>query len=226
MNSKHRFSEILNAMGQLVVVSILWSFCCLPIFTIGPASMALYYTVVKVIRRDRSTVFEAFFHAFKANFWQSVNWNLLLLSYYGVVALSAVLRIRAMGGFVLDTVMGVIFAFAVLGAWMIPYVYPVISRFFHKGFALFRFLLYIAVRHFPVTLLSLVLLAVVAVLCVYNSALLILLPGLYALIQSFMLEPIFKSLSTDDGSDSYNDWYGETGSDHRTLFRKKKEDRE
>lgn len=226
MNGKSLFSDLLNAMGQLVVASLLWSLCCLPIFTIGPACTALYYSVVKVLRRDRSNIFEAFFHAFKANFWQSSNWNLILLGYYGLVASAMVLRIRSAGGFVLDTAMGVVFAFVVLGAWMVPYVYPVISRFFHRGLGLFRFILYIAIRHFLVTVLSLVLLVAAAVLCLHNSALLILVPGLYALIQSFLLEPIFKSLSTDDGSDNYLEWYADMDPDHWTsrltgAFRKK-----
>ena len=231
LNGKNTFFDILNAAGQLVVVSLLWSFCCIPVFTIGPASMALYYAVVKVIRRDRSNILEAFFHAFKTNFWQSTNWNLILLTYYGVVALCAVLRIRAVGGFVLDTVMGGIFALAFLAAWMLPYVYPVISRFFHRGFALFRFVLYIAIRHFGVTVISLLLLAGSLLLCLYHSASLIFVPGLFALIQSYMLEPIFKSMSADDGSDSYNEWYGDMGEEKWSeqlakKFAKKKADKE
>lgn len=194
-------------------MSLLWSFCCLPLFTIGPACTALYYTVVKVLRRERSNTLEAFFHAFRANFWQSVNWNLILLGYYGAVSLAMVLRIRACGGFLLDTAMGCILMFAVLGAWLIPFVYPVISRFFHKGGALFRFVLYISIRHFGVTVLSLVLLAVCFYLVLLNSASLIFLPGLYALIQSFLLEPIFKAMSNDNDAFNYDEWYGDMDSE-------------
>lgn len=219
-------SELLNTMGQLIVASILWAVCCIPMFTIGPASTALYYSVVKTVRRERGNILESFFHAFKTNFWQSLSWNLLLLTYYGALALLAFLHIRTTGGFVLDNFIGAILAFAVLIGWMLPYIYPVISRFFHKGLALTRFLLYIGVRYFYVTLIALVLLAVTAVLCVYNSALLIFLPGLYTLVLSFLLEPIFKKLSTDDGSDSYAEWYGDADEENWTqrlakVFEKK-----
>lgn len=219
-------SEILNSLGQLVVASILWAFCCLPMFTIGPACTALYYAVVKVIRRDRSNILEAYFHAFKVNFWQSLGWNLILLSYYAVLALLAVIHISATGGFVLDNTIGVILAFAVLLSWILPFIYPAISRFFYKGLALLKFLLYISIRHLWVTVIALVLLIAVAALCIYNSALLLFLPGLYTLILSFMLEPIFKKLSTDDGSDSYQEWYGDTDTENWTqrlakLFQKK-----
>ena len=69
MKLKNVFSDLLGNIGQLVVVSILWAFCCFPIFTIGASSTALYYSVVKVIRRGRSNTIEAFFQAFKENFW-------------------------------------------------------------------------------------------------------------------------------------------------------------
>jgi len=221
-------SDLLGSLGQIVVASILWAFCCLPMFTIGPACTALYYSVVKVIRRERGNILEAYFHAFKLNFWQSLGWNLLLLSYYAVLALLAFLHIRTTGGFVLDNTMGVILAFAVLLSWMLPFLYPVISRFFYKGFALLRFLLYIAIRYFWVTLIALALLVVAVVLSLSNSAMLLFLPGIYTLILSWMLEPIFKSLSTDDGSLSYQEWYDDTDSVRWTeqvarAFRKKEQ---
>ena len=221
-------SDLLGSLGQIVVASILWVFCCLPMFTIGPACTALYYSVVKVIRRERGNMLEAYFHAFKLNFWQSMGWNLLLLSYYAVLALLAFLHIRTTGGFVLDNTMGVILAFAVLLVWMLPFLYPVISRFFYKGFALLRFLLYIAIRYFWVTLIALALLIAAVVLFLSNSALLLFLPGIYTLILSWMLEPIFKTLSTDDGSLSYQEWYDDTDSVRWTeqvarAFRKKEQ---
>lgn len=207
MKLKIPFSDLLNNLGQLVLVSILWGFCCLPVFTIGPASTALYYSVVKVIRREQSNILEAYFHSFKENFWQSVSWNLILLSYYALVSLAVIFRVRSTGGFQLDGPMGAILFFAFLAAWLIPFVYPVISRFYHKGGALFRFVLYIAIRHFGVTVLSLLVLGSCFLLALFNSASLLFVPGLYALFQSFLLEPIFKAMSDDDGSDSYKEWY-------------------
>ena len=210
MKAKSFISTLLGNIGQIVVGSILWVFCCLPIFTIGPACTALYYAIVKVVRRERSNMIEAFFHAFKANFWQSLNWNLILLSYYAVIALSATIRIRAVGGFVLDNVMGVIIALAALLIWLVPFVYPVISRFFHKGVSLFRFVLYIAVRYFVVTLLAIALLIGSLVLILHNSALLMFVPGIYTVILSYLLEPVFKRMSSQaEDSMNYDEWYAD-----------------
>ena len=127
----------------------------------------------------------------------------------GAVSMLLVLRYRAAGGFVLDSAMGGIIVLALLAAWLIPFVYPVISRFFYKGTALLRFVLYIAIRYFWVTLICLALLAGAFFLCVYNSALLMFVPGLYILIQSYFFEPVFKSMSQKDDSDNYDEWYDE-----------------
>ena len=37
----------LSTMVDIVGLSVLWIFLCLPVVTIGPATAALYYTVVK-----------------------------------------------------------------------------------------------------------------------------------------------------------------------------------
>lgn len=48
----------------------------------GPATTALYYTVNKVIRNNRSYIGREFWHAFKTNFRQStIVWLILLLLY-------------------------------------------------------------------------------------------------------------------------------------------------
>ena len=43
----------LSAMVDVVGLSILWLILCLPVVTIGPATAALYYTVVKYVRARR-----------------------------------------------------------------------------------------------------------------------------------------------------------------------------
>ena len=55
--------------------------CSIPIITIGPATAALYYTVVKVVRRNRETVIKSFFHSFKSNLKQGILFTIFYLFY-------------------------------------------------------------------------------------------------------------------------------------------------
>lgn len=201
----------LNAVGQLIVASIIWGVCCLPVFTIGPASTALYYCTVKVVRRGRGTVWGEFFRSFRENFWPGVMFNLGFLAASALVALLALPHLNALRQTgAADGMLYVCFGLVLLYIWLVPYVYPVLSRFAYNMRDVLKLSLYIGVKHFGKTVLLLVLLAAVAVLGVSNGALLILLPGAYCYAASLLLEPEFKAASKPDDEGNYDLWYGET----------------
>ena len=53
--------QMLGKLVDCVWVSILWVICCIPVFTIGASTTALYYTVHKSIRGDRGYTTRTFF---------------------------------------------------------------------------------------------------------------------------------------------------------------------
>lgn len=210
MKGESRGWDVLNAVGQLIVASIIWGICCLPVFTIGPACTALYYSTVKVVRRGRGTVWGEFFRSFKQNFWQGVILNLCFLAATALVALIALPHLSALrqtgevGG-----MLYVCFGLVLLYIWLVPYVYPVLSRFAYNNLDVLKYSLYIGVKHFGKTLLLMIMLAAMAVLAVSNGALLIFLPGAYCFAASLLLEPLFKEASKPDDEGNYDMWYGE-----------------
>ena len=58
----------LSTMVDIVGLSVLWIFLCLPVVTIGPATAALYYTVVKYVRKREGGAFGAYLLSFRDNF--------------------------------------------------------------------------------------------------------------------------------------------------------------
>jgi len=50
---------------DVIFLGILWLVLCLPIVTAGPASAALYYVMIKNVRRERGMLFKEFFGAFR-----------------------------------------------------------------------------------------------------------------------------------------------------------------
>lgn len=200
--------SLLNAVGQLILASILWTACCLPVVTIGPASAALYYAVVKTVRRDRATIVKSFFHAFRTNFRQGLGLNLLLLAYGGGVALIALPHISSWTvARSPDGTLYICAGLALLAAWIPPYLYPALSRFCFSNAQLLRFTLVLGVRHFFCTVLLTLLLAAFTAFAVLQPVFLILLPGLYAWGTSFLLEPVFKKHSQQTDSEEYGVWY-------------------
>ena len=54
----------LSTLVDVLGLSIFWACLCLPVVTIGPATAALYYTVVKCVRGRESGTFGYFFRSF------------------------------------------------------------------------------------------------------------------------------------------------------------------
>ena len=153
MNSekKNPLFSFLNLLGQLILLSILWTICSLPVITVGASTAALYYTVVKVLRRNQDSLFAAFFREFRSNFLQSLNINMVFLCYFGILAYFAIPYLTAAQSGV-DIGFYALVGLAILGALPLSFVYPAISRFYHKGGALVRFLLMVIGKHLHIVL--------------------------------------------------------------------------
>lgn len=66
----------------MVVLSVLWCLCSLPILTLGASSAALYHTAVKVIRQNRGYAFATFRDSFKGSLRQTFPFTVLLVLVY------------------------------------------------------------------------------------------------------------------------------------------------
>ena len=210
MNSekKNPLFSFLNLLGQLILLSILWTVCCLPIITVGASTVALYYTVVKVLRRNQDSLFAAFFREFRNNFLQSLNINMVFLCYFGILAYFAIPRLSATQSGA-DIGFYALVGLAILGALPLSFVYPTISRFYHKGGALVRFLLMVVGKHPHIVLGCTLLLAAGILLVLSNPAALLFVPGVVCYVQSLLLEPVFRKYSAADSDPNYEMWYGE-----------------
>lgn len=210
MNSekKNPLFSFLNLLGQLILLSILWTVCCLPIITVGASTVALYYTVVKVLRRNQDSLFAAFFREFRNNFLQSLNINMVFLCYFGILAYFAIPRLSAARSGA-DIGFYALVGLAILGALPLSLVYPTISRFYHKGGSLVRFLLMVIGKHPHIVLGCTLLLAAGILLVLSNPAALLFVPGVVCYVQSLLLEPVFRKYSAADSDPNYEMWYGE-----------------
>lgn len=210
MNSekKNPLFSFLNLLGQLILLSILWTVCCLPVITVGASTVALYYTVVKVLRRNQDSLFAAFFREFRSNFLQSLNINMVFLCYFGILAYFAIPRLSAAQSGA-DIGFYALVGLAILGALPLSLVYPTISRFYHKGGALVRFLLMVIGKHPHIVLGCTLLLAAGILLVLSNPAALLFVPGVVCYVQSLLLEPVFRKYSAADSDPNYEMWYGE-----------------
>jgi uncharacterized membrane protein YesL len=67
----------LQTMTDIIFAGLLWLLFSVPLITVGAATAAMYYTIVKVVRHKRETIWNAFWHSFKSNFKISIPITLL-----------------------------------------------------------------------------------------------------------------------------------------------------
>ena len=62
---------VLTRIFDTIVVTVLFLLCCLPVFTVGAASAAMYATMIAVVGDGCNSVIRHFFQAFRDNFKQA-----------------------------------------------------------------------------------------------------------------------------------------------------------
>lgn len=194
-------TQLLTIISDILIASVLFCVCSIPIVTIGPSITALYAVMLKMENGEHDGVASSFFKSFRENFKQSLLLSVVLLL---VIAFLAVDIYFFLAG-ILNAPM--LLQLIVLVALLIPvcaveYVFPMIARFEVKTGRTLVNALIITATHIPhsiamllINMLPLIILALSPTAFVRT---LILWPffgfGLQAKINSKILHRIFKKL--------------------------------
>ena len=218
-SSDNKFFILMSKIFDLMMLGLLWLVLCIPVITIGPASSAIYYAMVKVIRRERSYLFKEFFRSFKLNFKQGA----ILTLIYGIMAAVIYVDLRYMldlakeGSKVGSMMLGAFLVLVIFAIFTVVYMFPVLSRFTMSVKDLFKMSFYMSVKHIGWTVLFAALFIGTAIMLFfsffYMPPLIVFLPGLYTLLVSFPMEHIFKKyMPVEEESDEESGidrWYNE-----------------
>ena len=214
----NKFFTGMSKIFDMLVLSLLWLILCLPIITIGPASTAFYYTVVKVIRRERSYLLKEFFRSFLLNFKQGAVLTLIYVVFIVVsyvdfcYAMQLMKEGKQLGSFM----MGIFIVLCVFVIFSMVYVFPVLSRFTVTIKNLFKWAFFLSIRHIGWTLLIAFMFVAFGVIMVFSffwmPPLVIILPGVYTLVASFPMEKVLKKYMPQEETteeDGIDRWYNE-----------------
>lgn len=218
-SSDNKFFILMSKIFDLMMLGLLWLVLCIPVITIGPASSAIYYAMVKVIRRERSYLFKEFFRSFKLNFKQGA----ILTLIYGIMAAVIYVDLRYMldlakeGSKVGSMMLGAFLVLVIFAIFTVVYMFPVLSRFTMSVKDLFKMSFYMSIKHIGWTVLFAALFIGTAIMLFfsffYMPPLIVFLPGLYTLLVSFPMEHIFKKyMPVEEESDEESGidrWYNE-----------------
>ena len=73
-------TRMLSRLADMVVLSVLWFVCSIPVFTLGAATTALYSVTLEMALGGRPGLLSSFFPAFKRNFFRATAVFLVLLA--------------------------------------------------------------------------------------------------------------------------------------------------
>ena len=168
-----RFAMLTN----LVMLNILWLVCCIPVFTAGAATTALYYTVFQYHTNEDDAVLKPFFRSFRSNFKQSTLLLLPLLAALSLVVFDIIYLVsRGRGTAVIFLL--IVAAFFIMG--LLVHLFPLIARFDMGAKALLQTSLSLAALHFPATVAVIVLVFLPLILLAFFPSLFLRLGVLWA----------------------------------------------
>ena len=204
--------RFLNKTGNIILATVLWLVGCIPVVTIGTSTAALYYTMVKSVRKDVGYVHSEFWRGYKLNFKKGVASTVLLLVLGSVLGVEMwlVLENGVEVSRIWYTLSGLLIVLSVL---IVLYLFPVMSRFDMKLGKLCMLSFVISIRFWYITLALLAGLIIVVFVQLYllPIPLIFLTPGLWCFVSSFMVEKAMKAYmpkaeESGDGEEVKN-WY-------------------
>jgi len=185
---------------------------------VGPATTALYYAMVKVIRRERGYAISEFFRSFKLNFRQgaviSMLFGLLIgLLYFDYKFVNEANKEQVS---TINTIMLIGFnAVVILMVLVSTYIFPLLSRFTLPIKTFFKNALIMSIRHLPSTLLMILinLVSIFIVWWFFPLPFFFAVPGVCVLLDSLVMEKIFKRYMPEAESapeeTGVDEWYRE-----------------
>ena len=201
--------SFLDKVGQLVILSVLWILGCLPVVTVVPSTAALYYAVMKSVRRERESAAGEFWKSFRANLKRGVPITLLALALTALICGNIWILREAQTSLYNGVRIGNMLLLALLAVTAV-YVGPVLSRFDMGVKSVLKLSFVMAIRFLPRTLLILAAALAVGYLQFYvlPMPVLLLLPALCCYGATFLIEKALRTYMPEKkpGDDA---WYYE-----------------
>lgn len=200
--------EGLTKVADIVILNLLFIVCSIPIITIGASWTAMYYVTLKMVKNEECYIVKSFFRSFKQNFKQAtVIWLIMLfigfILYFDVKVMGGEYgQVIAASSGVAKVMSVLLMAATVFYLLVISYVFSVLSRFDNTIKNTMKNALLMSIKHFPLTIVILVVILVPLAIVYMNPRLFILIFvifGLIAYITSYSFVKIFKNYMPNEG---------------------------
>jgi uncharacterized membrane protein YesL len=200
---KNTFDHITNswlykagkAIGDVVIISLLFVVGCLPVVTIGVSISALYYTVYRKYAKKSDDISRDFFNAFKCNLKNGIIIHIIYSAYSAVVGFNIYFSLFGFNGIKLPEWYTVISFIPVLPlVFTMPFLYPLVARFSNSVKGTIKNSFTMCMINFPRFLLIWLIAATALLICVAFPPALLLVPTGAMYLTEMITEKAFASV--------------------------------
>jgi len=186
-----QFYKIGSYVADIIILSLLWFLFSIPIITAGAATSALFYVTTRRIAGREGYITSDFWKGFTSSFKRATILWLIILVLFTVVVLN-LLNLHAVGRLA-TVVFGAQIIVLIQIAFMSTFLFPMTARFDMTIRQTIKSSFLMANRHLLTSITSVVLLvALLAASHFIHPLILFLVPGIYAMMSSYMIMRIFK----------------------------------
>lgn len=190
-------------LADLIILTVLWLICSLPIITMGASTTALYYVTTRQLSNREGYVSRDFFRSFRKNFIQATLTEIIL----GIITIALVFNIitidrsTAFGAFMYPVQFIILYEVTIVTI----YIYPILSRFEFRTPQLFKTAFFMANRHLLTTFTCLMLFVAAIAIMLKYYILIFVCAGFYAILTSLMFMYLFRKYIPDMDKDNFED---------------------
>jgi len=190
------FNKYGGVLADMVIVSLMWFLFAIITFGIGigAGSAALFFVTTRRIADREGYITRDFWEAFKVNFKKGTIMWLIVLAMVLMLINNVMLLVNAEepAAGIMSIILPAQLVFLVLIGLMSVYIWPLIARFDMGLVQVCKSAFFMSVRHLLTSVTCVALIAGVLFLIIQFPPLLIVTPGLYAWLASYMIMRVFK----------------------------------
>lgn len=193
--------RFIGKFWDVIMLSVLWMVCSIPVVTIGASTTAMYYVTLKLVRDEDGYTFRSFFKSFKENFKQSTIIWLIFLVAGIVLGVDVFFFLRVFNGSqnVRTIMLAIFMAMSFLYFAMFTFVFPLQARFYNPVKRTIFNAFFMSIRHLFQTIGMLVIdVGVVFLAFTYLPQIILFGVALIAFLNSYILAGIFKKYMPED----------------------------
>lgn len=204
-----KLMEILNKLGEIILLNIVFLLCCVPVVTAGSALTSFYYAMMKSVRRERGGPIREFMGSMKRTFARGVLMTVGMIVWMALLFLGW--RMARTGAEDAVTFPVVLYGVAiVVSICVLIYLFPVFSRFEMSFMQMIKLSFVMCIRFLPITGAVAVGSAIVGWLLIYWLPVpcILAVPGFWCYAVTFLMERALKHYMPE-AKPGEEQWYDE-----------------